>query len=149
MGPLSLAARAPQQVAALWGLGDLRPAPGTWASAAVLPLGLLPGWVALLACVLFTVAGFWALARLPETGEDPPWVVVDEAAGQSLALAFAGGWLGVLLAFALFRLFDIWKPGVVGWADRQPGARGVMLDDLLAGALAAILLLVLGLLGLT
>jgi phosphatidylglycerophosphatase A len=137
-----------RRIASLGGLGELRPAPGTWASAAVLPLGLLPGWVALLACLLFTVAGFWALARLPEAGEDPSWVVVDEAAGQSLALAFAGGWLGVLAAFALFRLFDIWKPGVVGWADRQPGARGVMLDDLFAGAMAAILLLVLGLVGL-
>lgn len=137
-----------RRIAALGGLGDLRPAPGTWASAAVLPLAFLPGWVALLACAGFTAAGFWALARLPEAGEDPPWVVVDEAAGQSLALAFAGGWLGALLAFALFRLFDIWKPGAVGWADRQPGALGVMLDDLVAGAMAAILLLALGLAGL-
>ena len=36
------------------------------------------------------------------------------------------GWVG---AFLMFRLFDVWKPGPVGWADRQPGAMGVMLDD--------------------
>jgi phosphatidylglycerophosphatase A len=47
----------------------------------------------------------------------------------------------VLLAFLLFRLFDIAKPGPVGWADRQHGARGVMLDDVIAGALAAVLVL--------
>ena len=48
--------------------------------------------------------------------------------------------LGLLLAFALFRLFDITKPGPIGWADRQPGALGIMLDDVLAGLLAALLL---------
>jgi hypothetical protein len=40
--------------------------------------------------------------------------------------------------FLLFRLFDVWKPGLVGWADRRPGAAGVVLDDLIAGALAAL-----------
>jgi phosphatidylglycerophosphatase A len=99
--------------------------------------------VALLASVIFSLAGFWALRRLPEAEADPGWVVVDEAAGQSLALSAASGWLGVLLAFALFRLFDIAKPGPVGWADRQPGPFGVMADDLIAGALAAAVLLLL------
>lgn len=136
-----------REVAALGGLGRLRPAPGTWASAALLPLALLPGWVALAACAGFTAAGFWALARLPEAEADPPWVVVDEAAGQSLALAAAEGLAATLLAFALFRAFDIAKPGPVGWADRQPGALGVMADDLLAGALAGLLVLGARLLG--
>ena len=128
-------------VASLGGIGHLRPAPGSWASAAVLPLALLPGWCALLAALVFTCAGLWALHRLPEAASDPSWVVVDEAAGQSLALAAASGWLGVVLAFALFRLFDVAKPGPVGWADRQPGPLGVMGDDLIAGALAAAALL--------
>jgi phosphatidylglycerophosphatase A len=57
---------------------------------------------------------------------------------MSFALAFAASFWGVVLAFALFRLFDVWKPGPVGWADRQPGAFGVMADDLVAGALAAV-----------
>jgi phosphatidylglycerophosphatase A len=127
----------------LGGIGFLRPAPGTWGSLAVLPLALLPGWAALLACGVFTVAGFWALRRLPEAGADPGWVVVDEAAGQSLALAAASGWLGVALAFALFRLLDIAKPGPVGWADRRHGPFAVMADDVIAGGLAAAILLLL------
>ncbi|MBY0338345.1 MAG: phosphatidylglycerophosphatase A [Acetobacteraceae bacterium] len=134
-------------VASGLGIGFLRPAPGSWGSALVLPLALLPGWAILLAAALLTAAGFWALARLNATEEDPGWVVVDEAAGQALALAFVpaalGVW-GVLLAFGLFRLLDILKPGPVGWMDRQPGALGVMGDDLVAGGLAAALLLGIG-----
>ncbi|MDB5414254.1 MAG: phosphatidylglycerophosphatase [Rubritepida sp.] len=136
-------------IASLGGIGFLRPAPGTWGSLAVMPLALFPEWVALVAAGVFTVAGFWALTRLPETRTDPGWIVVDEAAGQSLALAAAGGWIGVVLAFVLFRAFDITKPGPVGWADRQKGAFGVMADDLIAGGMAAILLLALAWLGIT
>ena len=45
------------------------------------------------------------------------------------------GWIA---AFVLFRLFDIWKPSLVGWADRRDDALGVMLDDIIAGVFAAI-----------
>lgn len=136
MGPI-------RAIASLGGIGFLRPAPGTWGSAAVLPLALLPGWVALVAALVFAATGYWAVARLPEARADPGWIVVDEAAGQSLALAAASGWVGVMLAFALFRAFDILKPGPVGWADRQKGPFGVMADDVIAGALAAVVLLLL------
>jgi len=135
-----------RRVASLGGIGFLKPAPGTWGSAVVLPLGFLDAWAGLLACAVFTLAGLWALTRLPEAAEDPGWVVVDEAAGMALALAFADGLLGVILAFALFRAFDIGKPGPVGWADRQPGAFGVMADDLIAGAMAAVVLVALNML---
>ena len=133
-------------VATLGGIGRLRPAPGTWGSAAVLPAVLLGPWACLALSLLLTVAGYWATRRMlgDDTAADPSWVVVDEGAGQVLALAAlpAGvGAPGVLLAFLLFRLFDITKPGPVGWADRQHGARGVMLDDIIAGALAAALIL--------
>jgi phosphatidylglycerophosphatase A len=134
-------------IASLGGIGFLRPAPGTWGSAVVLPLALLPGWVALVAALVFAATGYWAVARLPEARADPGWVVVDEAAGQSLALAAASGWVGVMLAFALFRAFDILKPGPVGWADRQKGPFGVMADDVIAGALAAVVLLILSAVG--
>ncbi len=134
-------------IASLGGIGFLKPAPGTWGSLAVMPLALLPPWVALLAAAIFTGLGYWALTRLPETTADPGWIVVDEAAGQSLALAAATGWLSVLLAFALFRLFDITKPGPVGWADRRKGAFGVMADDIIAGAMAAAMILLLALMG--
>jgi len=43
----------------------------------------------------------------------------------------------VLLAFLLFRILDVWKPGPIGWLERLPGGFGIMADDLLGGALAA------------
>ncbi len=127
----------PSLVASLGGIGRLRPAPGSWGSLAVLPLALLPWWGCALAALGFTLAGFWALARLPDAAHDPGWVVVDEAAGMALALALApAAWWGVLMAFGLFRLFDIRKPGPVGWLDRRADALGVMGDDLAAGLMA-------------
>jgi phosphatidylglycerophosphatase A len=127
-------------VATMAGAGLLRPAPGSWGSAVVLPCVLLgPLWCLGLAGLL-TLVGLWAVSRLPERAEDPGWVVVDEGAGQLLALAALAPGAGlpwVLAAFGLFRLFDVLKPGPVGWADQQKGALGVMLDDVVAGAMAA------------
>jgi phosphatidylglycerophosphatase A len=134
-------------VATLGGVGRLRPAPGSWGSAAVLPLALLGPLACLGLALAVTLAGLWAGQRVLTTQtEDPGWFVADEAAGMLLALAALPepSWAGVALAFALFRLFDITKPGPIGWADRQPGAFGVMLDDVLAGGLAAALILLLG-----
>jgi len=132
-------------VATLGGIGRLRPAPGTWGSLAVLPAVLLGPSVALLLALAAAVAGWLAVRALPQDGEhDPGWIVVDEAAGMLLALAAlpaGAGWVGVALAFLLFRAFDILKPWPVSWADRRAGATGVMLDDILAGAMAAALLL--------
>ena len=128
-------------VATLGGIGLARPAPGTWASAMVLPLA----WLGPLPCLwlsgLFFVSGYWAVRRLAREGaeRDPGWVVVDEGAGQLLALAAipeGAPWLWVVTAFALFRFFDILKVGPVGWADRRKGSFWVMLDDVVAGALA-------------
>jgi phosphatidylglycerophosphatase A len=140
-------------VASCGGLGQLRPAPGTWASAAALVLGMglftLAGFPALVfATLAVTALGFWTCARLLHPGSDPSWVVIDEVAGQWLALLFpaAGfwvrgheGWLpwpAWVAPFLLFRLFDIWKPWRVGRADRRGDAAGVMLDDLWAGLFA-------------
>ncbi len=87
---------------------------------------------------------------LPSGGE----IVIDEVAGQWIALApvFIGAthagadvlalWPGWVVAFAGFRLFDIWKPGPVGWADRRGDALGVMLDDVFAGVMAAICVMI-------
>ena len=85
----------------------------------------------------------WALAGAAGIEGDPGWVVIDEFAGQWIALLALPrpSWLGLAVAFALFRLLDITKPGPVGWADRQHGAVGVMADDVIAGALAAGLVL--------
>jgi phosphatidylglycerophosphatase A len=139
-------------IASLFGLGFLRPGPGTWGSGAALVPGAallaLAGPLALTAGALMLAGiGWWAVVgELERTAEpDPDWVVIDEAAGMWVALAglSAFGWAGVATAFVLFRLFDIAKPGPVGWADRQGGATGVMLDDLVAGVLAALALLAL------
>ncbi|GIT92079.1 phosphatidylglycerophosphatase A [Jannaschia pagri] len=143
-------------VATLGGVGHLRPAPGTWGSLVALPLG----WVAMqLGPVAFTLAiavifavGLWATEQVTRgSGDhDPSEVVIDEVLGQWIALlplawgaARAGVeverlWPGWIAAFVLFRLFDIWKPGPVGWMDKRPDALGVMLDDAVAGVLAAI-----------
>ncbi|MEQ8604107.1 MAG: phosphatidylglycerophosphatase A [Marivibrio sp.] len=141
-------------VAIGFGSGLLRPGPGTWGSLAALGLGAgLWSWggpVALYTAALAaSLIGVWAAARYEHlTGRhDAPEVVVDEFAGQWLALAalpLAGAALspqGVAAAFVLFRLFDIWKPGPIGWADRRlSGGLGVMADDVLAGLLTGAIL---------
>ncbi|MCA3367591.1 MAG: phosphatidylglycerophosphatase A [Roseomonas sp.] len=132
----------PLLVATLGGIGRLKPAPGTWGSLVVLPVALLGPLAALLLGLLVTLVGVYAVrAVLRETpDQDPAWIVVDEAAGMLLALAGlsvdASIW-GVLIGFGLFRVFDILKPWPVSWADQQKGAFGVMLDDIVAGALVA------------
>lgn len=136
-------------VVSLGGVGFLRPAPGTWGSLAVLPVVFLGPVAAAGFSLLLLGLGLWALKRLPEARDDPGWVVIDEGAGQALALAALPGfgWLGVALAFGLFRLFDIWKPGPVGWLDRSKTPSGVMGDDVMAGAMAGGVLLLLQALG--
>jgi phosphatidylglycerophosphatase A len=106
-----------------------------------------------LATVAVTVLGFWAIGRelANRPGEDPSEIVIDEVAGQWLALCFpsAGFWFagldatnfpypGWVAAFLFFRLFDIWKPWHVGRADQRGDATGVMTDDLWAGLYAGI-----------
>ena len=138
-------AALPRLLASLGGIGHLRPAPGTWGSALVLPVALLGPEACLLLSAMLAILGWWALERLPDRNADPGWVVIDEGAGQSLALAalpLGAGVPGIAVAFLLFRLFDITKPGPVGWADRRKGSAGIMLDDIFAGAMAAALILV-------
>lgn len=136
-------------VASFGGVGFAPMAPGTVGSLAALVLGVWAmqgaAWVLPGLAVLATVAGLVAIPfAVADREADPGWVVIDEVAGQWIALLGLGSMtpVGVLAAFGLFRLFDIWKPGPVGWADRQAGAVGIMLDDLIAGAIAAAVLLV-------
>lgn len=138
-------------------VGHLRPAPGTWGSLAALPLAfalMTQGgpWALVAGTVAVAAVGLWATgAEVARTGvSDPAEIVIDEVAGMWLALwpvAFgarmagvepAALWPGWIAAFILFRLFDILKPGPVGWADRMGTPLGVMLDDLIAGGFAAL-----------
>ena len=139
------------------GAGYLRPAPGTWGSLAALPAGyvlhLLGGPLLLaIGAAIAYFAGTAATKRETANAEDhdPSWIVIDEVVGQWIALlpvslgAWHVGfsplrlWPGIVAAFLLFRLFDIWKPWLVGRADRRGDATGVMLDDVWAGLFAAI-----------
>ena len=134
-----------RMIASGLGSGYAPKAPGTVGSLVALllgvPLMLGPIWALPLAILLAIGLGLWSIPRAGGT-EDPGWVVIDEFAGQWIAmLALSRVALpGLIAAFALFRLFDITKPGPVGWADRRHGAVGVMLDDVIAGALAALAL---------
>jgi len=124
-------------------------APGTVATV----VAVLPWWFWLsdlpLADYLGVVGlafllGLWALPwTIRESGRaDPPLVVWDEVVGIWLALALVPTeWPWVLAAVLLFRLLDITKPGPIGWADRHfKGAFGTLFDDLLAGALTALVM---------
>ena len=144
-------------ITTVFGLGRLRPGPGTWASAAAVLLAVLVyesggGLLIPLGAVLAALIGFWAVpqALRMTADEDPSEIVIDEVAGQWLALSFTTvplwrhgislleAWPAFVVPFLLFRLFDIWKPWLVGRADRQGGAVGVMLDDLWAGLFAGL-----------
>ena len=144
-------------IATFFLVGYMKPFSGTWGSAAALPaawlLYSLGGWllVALMVPVAF-VLGWWATAEQTrgKPDHDPSEIVIDEVAGQWIALlpvligaSHAGAdvlalWPGWLVAFLAFRFFDILKPGPIGWADRQHGPLGVMLDDVFAGIAAAL-----------
>ena len=112
-------------------------------------LGLLVGpmmqlWLTVAAILLFTVAGVWAANRLePFWGEDPSRVVIDEMVGVWLPLLAApcGSWIYALAAFVLFRLLDIFKTLGIRRMEQLPQGIGVMMDDILAGVYAFILLI--------
>jgi phosphatidylglycerophosphatase A len=139
------------------GIGTLPYAPGTWASAATIPaawvLHMLGGfWLVGPVTVALGVLGTWATARyLGSRTDDPSEVVIDEVVGMLIALwplslgltimgadRFLFPWPGWVLGFVVFRFLDIVKPPPVNWADRRPGALWVMLDDVVAGALTAL-----------
>ena len=147
-------------VATFFYCGLLRPAPGTWGSAAAVAvafglhrLGSFPLHAA--ATVAVALLGYWATRAETrgKTDHDPSEIVIDEVVGQWLAtwpISFAvwqfdpGAanmpWQIVAAAFVLFRFFDIVKIGPVRWADRRRDALGVMLDDIFAGLIAAAIL---------
>ncbi|HEY4266266.1 MAG TPA: phosphatidylglycerophosphatase A [Micropepsaceae bacterium] len=140
------------RLATCFGIGWSPLAPGTCASAAALPLGWLLirlGWPALvIGAGLASVCGIWACGvHARKVGlYDPSECVLDEVAGQWIALlpivllGHGRDWRPYGVAFLLFRLFDIWKPWPISAAEKLPGGFGVMMDDILAGCAAAVLL---------
>ena len=145
-----------------FGLGLLPKAPGTWAS--LLPLtivlgcghlGVPGGWLSGILIALLIIASIVTVQLAPWYvlyfgTKDPSQVVSDEVAGQSIALLGMAwmtppdqqplSWIGLaLLAFVLFRIFDIWKPWIIDSAQQFRGGFGVLIDDVLAGLAAGVL----------
>lgn len=144
------------------GSGLPRRAPGTWGTVGgliiampLLSLGFVPFFIlTILSCIL----GVWICGRTAELmqGHDDPHIVWDEWAGiwiTLLPLSYMGiadnnFWqnvsqelsiFAIVFAFILFRFFDIVKPPPIGWADKKvAGGLGIMLDDIIAGIMAAV-----------
>lgn len=132
-----------------FGSGLAPRAPGTFGTLAALPLVVLGWWLlsplvyVLLTLPLFAVGVYACDRTARDFGiKDPGAIVVDEWVGLWVsAWLLPFHWLNVLLIFVLFRIFDIGKPWPVSWADRRVhGGLGIMLDDLLAGAMACAVL---------
>ena len=136
--------KKPSHLFATWfGVGLIRPAPGTWGSLAalliwyfaeflhsslhiVLPIFILFSW---LVC---------SQASQESQSKDHSSIVIDEVAGMLVALSFVPyGIITYACTFLLFRLFDIWKPWPISLADKNvKGGLGILLDDLIAGLFA-------------
>jgi phosphatidylglycerophosphatase A len=131
--------------ATVFGIGRLRPGPGTWGSAAAVALWAgvayeLPLWLRTAVCValalLSALIGIPAATRVARTSgtKDPQCVVIDEVAGQLTALiAVPLAWKAFLAGFILFRAFDIIKPPPVRQLEKLPEGAGIVLDDVAAG----------------
>lgn len=142
-------------IAVWFGCGYAPKAPGTAGSLAALAIAwalhtyagvtaMGMGWLA----ILLALPGIWASDVVARAGggKDPQIVVVDEVVGQwiTLAGATALNWKSWLLAFVLFRLFDIWKPPPVRQLERLPGGLGIIADDAMAGVYGALVLFAAG-----
>ena len=133
---------------ATWfGVGLIRPAPGTWGSLAALLLWYFAEFlhssihIVLPIFILFS----WLVcsqASQNSQSKDHSSIVIDEVAGMLVALSFVAHELIIYFwAFLLFRLFDIWKPWPVSWADKNvEGGLGILLDDLIAGLFAGVII---------
>lgn len=139
-------------IATFCGIGYLKPGPGTWASIATVQLWLFAAWAlgthaGSHGAWLLLAAGiaFSLIAGIPAAGtaarqsgrEDPGFVVIDEVAGQCIALlGCPPDWAHAIVCLALFRLFDITKPYPIRKLEDLPGGWGIVFDDVAAGLYA-------------
>jgi len=139
-------------VATFFGVGRLRPGPGTWGSAVTvliwavlasrLSLASQPAVVAALALIA-VIIGIPAATRVARTSglKDPQFVVVDEVAGQVITfIGVAVSWKTIFAGFILFRAFDILKPPPLRQLEKLPEGTGIVLDDVGAGLYALALM---------
>ncbi len=138
------------QLATFFGVGKIRPAPGTWGSLAALPLAaalLHLGPLVMMGVILFSFPFCVIAAEVyqqdhPREGEDSSMIVVDEVLGMLITMVWMPlTWQSFLIGFALFRLLDILKPFPIGMLDRKiDGGLGVVIDDVAAGVIANLIL---------
>ncbi len=128
-----------------FGAGLAPKAPGTFGTLVALPIYWLiqdsPLLEYLILVLALSIIGIWLCQRAADWVklDDPSGIVWDEIVGYLVAMTFApSGWQWMLLGFVLFRFFDILKPWPVNLADRHlHGGLGIMLDDIVAGIMAA------------
>jgi len=137
-------------IATFFGVGFIKPGPGTWGSVSAVLLWATFAWlahpsrlvlfVALLIGIFLTLLFGVPAASVVEResgGHDPQCVVIDEVAGQWITLLLCPvDWRHGLIALVLFRLFDITKPFPVRRLERLPGGWGIVFDDVAAGLYA-------------
>jgi phosphatidylglycerophosphatase A len=138
--------------ATFFGIGHMRPGPGTWGSAAtVLCWWILTRWIQAIfqTYIAIAIAALVILIGIPAATQvsrayktkDPQFVVIDEVAGQLIALiAVPLTWKSLLAGFILFRGFDIVKPPPVRQLERLPEGTGIVLDDVAAGIYALVIM---------
>jgi phosphatidylglycerophosphatase A len=140
--------------ATCFGCGYSRIAPGTVGSLAAIllawPLSRFGfgriHFLVLAFALLYPAVRAASIVAVESNRKDPQVVVIDEVLGQWLTLAGAlrFDFLTLALAFGLFRLFDIWKPPPIRLIEQIPGGAGIVLDDMMAGAYAALVLFLVG-----
>ena len=147
-------------VATVFGIGRLDPGPGSWGSAATVVLWSAIAYslptslrtpILVAAAVLVTLVGIPAATQVARASatKDPQFVVIDEVAGQLIALiAIPLAWKTFLAGFILFRAFDILKPPPVRQLEKLPEGSGIVLDDVAAGFYALLVMQILLRLGL-
>jgi len=132
-------------VATFFGVGRLKPGPGTWGSVAtVITWAVVTRWIptssltvaAIVGAAAITVIGIPAATIVARSSglKDPQFVVIDEVAGQLVTLVGAAlTWQSLLAGLILFRVFDIVKPPPIRQLERFPEGMGIVIDDLGAG----------------
>ncbi len=149
------ASRAPiwaTLIATFFGIGRLKPGPGTWGSVVTVILWAFASfqipvsarsWTTMAAAAVVTLIGIPAatLVSRASATKDPQFVVIDEVAGQLITLiAVPLAWKTFIAGLILFRVFDMWKPFPIRRLERLPEGTGIVVDDLGAGVYALIVM---------
>ncbi|HEX4044986.1 MAG TPA: phosphatidylglycerophosphatase A [Gammaproteobacteria bacterium] len=131
------------------GTGAIPFAPGTFGTLMAIPFYLLlatilPAVYYVVFVGVFVMLSVWLCERVSQAMHvhDHPGMVIDEFAGFFVTMMYApAGWIWVVMGFILFRIFDIWKPWPIHWLDEKiAGGLGIVLDDVIAGIYALIIM---------